>query len=99
MLVIGGLNVFTSVQLMTDGGPAGSTDVLLTYMYTQAFTFLDFGYGSAIAVLLTLLVFVLSAIQLRLLPQRGADDRHDARASSRAAEDVALRGAHQSARW
>lgn len=65
MLVIGGLNVFTSVQAMTDGGPSGSTDVVLTYMYRETFAFLDFGYGSTIAVLLTLLVFVLSAVQLR----------------------------------
>jgi multiple sugar transport system permease protein len=65
MLVIGGLNVFTSVQAMTDGAPGGSTDVVLTYMYRQTFKFLDFGYGSTIAVLLTLLVFALSAIQLR----------------------------------
>ncbi|MBI4924197.1 MAG: sugar ABC transporter permease [Devosia nanyangense] len=65
MLVIGGLNVFTSVQNMTGGAPGGDTDVVLTYMYRQAFEFLDFGYGSAIAVLLTLLVFALSAIQLR----------------------------------
>src|SRR5690606_9924638 len=33
MLVIGGFNVFISVYLMTGGGPAGKTDVLLTYMY------------------------------------------------------------------
>jgi multiple sugar transport system permease protein len=66
MLVIGGFNVFTSVLLMTGGGPADSTQVLLTYMYQQAFKLLDFGYGSALAVLLTALVFVLSAIQLRI---------------------------------
>jgi multiple sugar transport system permease protein len=66
MLVIGGFNVFISVILMTGGGPADSTQVLLTYMYKQAFTNLDFGYGATIAVLLTLGVFVLSAIQLRL---------------------------------
>ena len=66
MLVIGGFNVFTSVLLMTNGGPADSTQVLLTYMYQQAFKYLNFGYGSSIAVLLTLLVFVLSMIQLRL---------------------------------
>ena len=44
---------------------AAGDHVVLTYMYRQAFEFLDFGYGSAIAVLLTLLVFALSAIQLR----------------------------------
>lgn len=74
MLVIGGFNVFTSVLLVTDGGPADSTQVLLTYMYQQAFKNLDFGYGSAIAVLLTLLVFVLSVIQLRVFrtdPEEG----------------------------
>jgi multiple sugar transport system permease protein len=66
MLVIGGFNVFISVILMTQGGPADATQVLLTYMYTQAFTNLNFGYGSSIAVLLTVGVFLLSAIQLRV---------------------------------
>jgi len=65
MLVIGGLNVYISVALMTNGGPADSTQVLLTYMYQQAFTNLNFGYGAAIAALLTIGVFILSAIQLR----------------------------------
>jgi len=66
MLVIGGFNVFISVVLMTNGGPADSTQVLLTYMYKQAFTNLNFGYGASIAVLLTVGVFILSTIQLRL---------------------------------
>jgi len=71
MLVIGGFNVFTSVLLMTDGGPGGQTDVLLTYMYRLAFSNLDFGYGSAIAVLLTAGVFVLSVVQLRVFREPG----------------------------
>jgi multiple sugar transport system permease protein len=66
MLVIGGFNVFISVFLITDGGPLDATQVLLTYMYRQAFSFLDFGYGSAISFTLTLIVFVLSIAQLRL---------------------------------
>jgi multiple sugar transport system permease protein len=70
MLVIGGFNVFTSVLLMTGGGPANQTQVLLTYMYQQAFTYLDFGYGSAIAVVLTIGVFVLSIVQLRIFRQQ-----------------------------
>jgi multiple sugar transport system permease protein len=74
MLVIGGFNVFTSVLLMTGGGPADETQVLLTFMYEQAFKYLDFGYGSAIAVLLTLLVFVLSVIQLRVFRDRSRND-------------------------
>lgn len=70
MLVIGGFNVFTSVLLMTNGGPGDQTQVLLTFMYEQAFKYLDFGYGSAIAVLLTLLVFILSMIQIRVFRNR-----------------------------
>jgi multiple sugar transport system permease protein len=70
MLVIGAFNVFISVYLMTGGGPAGRTDVLLTYMYQQAFGNLEFGYGAAIAVLLTLVVLMLSLMQLRVFRER-----------------------------
>jgi multiple sugar transport system permease protein len=74
MLVIGGFNVFTSVLVMTGGGPGGQTDVVLTYMYQQAFTFLDFGYGSALAVILAVIVFVLAVIQLRVFRDRSGED-------------------------
>lgn len=70
MLVIGGFNVFTSVLLMTGGGPGGQTEVLLTYMYRQAFSDLDFSYGSALAVILTIIVFFASAIQLRVFREK-----------------------------
>jgi multiple sugar transport system permease protein len=66
MLVIGGFNVFISVFLMTNGGPLDETQVLLTYMYRQAFSFLDFGYGSSISFTLTLIIFAISIAQLRL---------------------------------
>jgi multiple sugar transport system permease protein len=72
MLVIGGFNVFIQVYLMTQGGPMGSTEVLLTYMYKQAFSYLDFGYGSAIAFLLTAIILVLSGVQWRFF--RPGDD-------------------------
>lgn len=73
MLVIGGFNVFTSVLLMTAGGPGGQTEVLLTYMYQQAFSNLDFGYGSALAVILTVIVFIISVVQLRVFRDRGSE--------------------------
>ena len=74
MLVIGGFNVFTSVLLLTGGGPIGSTDVVLSYMYTQAFTYLDFGYGSAIAVILSVIVFALAIVQLRLFREQATGE-------------------------
>ncbi|MCU1440364.1 MAG: Sugar transporter permease [Rhodoglobus sp.] len=61
LLVIGGFNVFISVLLITGG--TNDTQVPLTYMYDQAFQFLDFGYGSAISFSLTALVLVVSAAQ------------------------------------
>lgn len=63
LLVIGAFNVFISVRLITDGGPANLTQVPLTYLYEKAFGSLDFGYGSAMALILTIVVFVLSVIQ------------------------------------
>ena len=73
MLVIGGFNVFTSVLVMTGGGPGGQTEVLLTYMYQQAFEFLDFGYGSALSVILAIVVFVLAVVQLRVFRDRSGE--------------------------
>lgn len=66
MLVIGGFNVFISVYVMTGGGPGDDTQVVLTYMYKQAFEFLDFSYGSAIAYLLAIIIFGLSFAQMKL---------------------------------
>lgn len=63
LLFIGGFNVFISVLLMTGGGPGNATQVPLTYMYQQAFKFLDFGYGSAISFTLTMVVLTLAALQ------------------------------------
>ena len=47
--------------------PQGSTEVLLSYMYTQAFKFLDFGYGTAVGLLMGVGVVVLSFLQRRMM--------------------------------
>jgi len=67
MLVIGAFNVFISVALITGGRPQHKTEVVLTYMYHQAFDFLDFGYGAALSYLLAGLILVLSFLQLKVL--------------------------------
>lgn len=71
VLSVGGLNAYVSNLLITDGGqPFGQTHFVLTLMYQETFTRLDFGYGAAISYLLTALVFVISVVQLRLLRRR-----------------------------
>jgi multiple sugar transport system permease protein len=70
MLVIGAMNTFIQVFIMTDGGPLNSTETVLTYMYHNAFGSLDLGYGAAISYLFTMLMFVVSLIQIRVLRRR-----------------------------
>lgn len=70
MLVIGAMNTFIQVFIMTSGGPLHSTETVLTYMYQNAFGTLDLGYGAAISYLFTVLMFVISMIQLRVLRRR-----------------------------
>lgn len=71
LLVIGGFNVFISVLLMTGG--AHDTQVPLTYMYDQAFKFLEFGYGSAVSFTLTAVVLAVAALQYWWTRRKMAD--------------------------
>ena len=70
LLMIGGFNVFTSVLLMAGDDPLDQKQVPLTYMYEQAFGFLEFGYGSAISFLLTIVVLALAAMQYLFTQRR-----------------------------
>jgi multiple sugar transport system permease protein len=71
VLTIGALNAYISNLLITNGGdPLDLTHFILTLMYDATFNRMDFGYGSAISYLLTIFVFIISVIQLRLLRQK-----------------------------
>jgi len=71
VLVIGALNVYIPVLLMTNGGqPLDLTHSALTLMYKETFDRLNFGGGAATSYLLTSFVFVVSIVQIRLLRQR-----------------------------
>ena len=54
------------IFVMTGGGPANSTQILSTYIFTTAFRKLDFGYASAIAVVLLILLLIYAALLLRM---------------------------------
>lgn len=64
--VTGSMRVFDTIKLMTDGGPEGSTMVIVYYIYHQAFRMFNTGYASAISVVLFSIVLVLTLIQWKV---------------------------------
>jgi raffinose/stachyose/melibiose transport system permease protein len=63
LTLIQGLRVFDQVLALTGGGPAGATQTLGTEVYQHSFVFGNFGFGAALALLLSLLIFVFTVIQ------------------------------------
>ena len=59
--------VFDLVQVMTGGGPAGSTETVSIYIYSTVMRYLDFGYGAALVVVTFLLLILAVAITVWLL--------------------------------
>lgn len=64
--IVGSLQVFAQIAVLTQGGPGISTTVLVYYLFQQAFQFHNFGYGSTLAILLFLIVLILTVIQWQL---------------------------------
>lgn len=58
---------FLFVQIMSDGGPNGKTEVFLNYMYKQAYGNGAYGYGMAIGVVVFIFSFVLSGIVNKII--------------------------------
>lgn len=46
------------------GSPAGSTSTIVTYLYQQSFSYMDMGYGSAAAMVLFMIIFILSLVRM-----------------------------------
>lgn len=65
--VTGSFQIFDTVAVTTRGGPVNVTRVMQYYIYQKAFGEGQFGYGSALAVVLFAILAVLAAVQLRLL--------------------------------
>jgi multiple sugar transport system permease protein len=63
MSFISSFQVFDTVFLMTQGGPARSTSVIVHYLYENAFKYFNMGYASAMAYILFFMVFGITLIQ------------------------------------
>ncbi|CUX03266.1 Sugar ABC transporter permease [Agrobacterium genomosp. 2 str. CFBP 5494] len=68
--LIASFQVFAQVIVMTNGGPNNSTVTIVHYIYRTAFQNLEFGYASAMAMVMFLLLVLASFINLRLFSRK-----------------------------
>jgi multiple sugar transport system permease protein len=69
LIIISIINTFQSfdqIFMMTRGGPMYKTDVIVFYIYRNAFTYYDMPYASAVSWLLFVVIFVMTYIQNKL---------------------------------
>ncbi|MFC9948601.1 carbohydrate ABC transporter permease [Streptomyces pratensis] len=64
--VNGTLKVFDSIVALTNGGPGNDTSPLTLYMFQTSFTYSDYGYGSTVAFLLTVVCLLVTLVVFRL---------------------------------
>ena len=69
MSVLGSIQQFILVWIMTKGGPVNASEVMATYMYRFGFVRFYLGYGSAVAIVMFLICFTFSLAYQRLMPQ------------------------------
>jgi multiple sugar transport system permease protein len=69
--IIGSLQIFTQIFIMTRGGPVERTTTMVYFIYEAAFKYFDMGYASTMAMALFLMTLGFTAIQLWLF-RKGA---------------------------
>lgn len=66
-----GLKSFDLIFVLTQGGPANATQVLGTYLYSQAFLFNEMGYAYAISVILLIVAVIFGSLQVAVTRKNG----------------------------
>jgi multiple sugar transport system permease protein len=64
--IIGSMQVFDAVLVLTDGGPANATRTMVYHIWEEAFVFLEMGYAAAVAWILFFIVFLVTVLQWKL---------------------------------
>lgn len=64
---MGAFQVFIPVYSLTQGGPSRSTNVVVYYIYKEAFVFGEMGYASALSIILLFILLGVSIFQMRIL--------------------------------
>ena len=63
---INSFQCFALIQLLTSGGPVNSTQTIMYYIYYNAFKLQEYGYGSAMGIVLAVIIAAFSALQFKL---------------------------------
>lgn len=63
---IGTLQLFDEPYIITNGGPNNATLTVILYLYNNGFRYFDFGFASAIAYVLVIIIAVLSYVQMKV---------------------------------
>jgi multiple sugar transport system permease protein len=71
--VVGSFQIFDTIQVTSDGGPGNASRVIQVYIVDQAFGQSNFGYGSAMSVILFFILIVVATLQFRFLRGRNSD--------------------------
>lgn len=64
--LIGAFQTFGQIDILTKGGPAGSTNIIVYSIYQEAFHYGNFGFASAQAIVLFLIILVVTVLQFKL---------------------------------
>ncbi|MEK5444718.1 MULTISPECIES: ABC transporter permease subunit [unclassified Fredinandcohnia] len=70
LCISGSLKTFDLIYVMTNGGPAHSTDVMALYMFNETFSKLQYGYGSAVSVFIFFFSLILIAVVNKVLGKK-----------------------------
>ena len=65
MAMVNSFKVFDLIYVVTRGGPARSTETLALTMFRESFVMFNMGYGSAISIILTLIILLISYIYMK----------------------------------
>ncbi|MDN4478548.1 sugar ABC transporter permease [Demequina sp. SYSU T00039] len=71
--VVGSFQIFDTIAVTTQGGPVDATNAITYYIYDRAFTRFDFGYASALSVILMIILAVIALVQMRVLRANQSD--------------------------
>jgi len=68
--ISGSIKIFDMVWSLTNGGPGGASEVAMVNVYREAFERQNFGYANAKSIVLTLIIIIITAIQLKITERK-----------------------------